>query len=65
MKAMGRKIITSERVVAITASPISLVPRSKQERGLFPLFHESKNIFENDDGIVDDDCPRPASTREA
>jgi len=45
MKAMGRKIITSERVVAITASPISLVASIEARTRSLPFSSMNRKIF--------------------
>ncbi len=57
MKATGRKITTSEVVVAMTARPISFRPSMAACRGGFAqLLHVAEDIFKHHDGVIDDDA---------
>ena len=56
MKATGRKITTSETVVAVTASEISLVPVMAASKGGRRLPRCAEDVLQHDDGVVDDDA---------
>ena len=56
MKATGRKITTSETVVAVTASEISFVPDGGLEGRPPLLLGVPEDVLQHDDGVVDDDA---------
>ena len=57
MKATGRKTAMRDSVVAMTARPISLVPRDggHVERRLALLLDVPEDVLEHDDRVVDHD----------
>jgi len=59
MNAIGRKMTTSESVVATTASAISFVaPRAASQGAHALFFHPAEDVLVHDDGVVDDDAHR-------
>ena len=57
MKPTGRKTASSDRVVAMTARPISLVPWIGRLEGRHVLlFDVAVDILQHDDGVVDHDA---------
>ena len=59
INATGRKITTSESVVAMTARPISLVASIAASNGLIALLLDvPEDVFEHHDRVVDDDADR-------
>ncbi len=64
MKATGTKMTTRLKVVAITARPISAVAARAASKGVMRFFFdEAENIFQHDDGVVDDDADHQAPAR--
>ena len=57
MKATGRKMTTSDSVVAMTASAISAVPPDAASMGVLAvLLHVAEDVLVDDHGVVDDDA---------
>jgi len=64
MKAMGRKIIHQRKSGGHHRQSDFLGGSDRSKNAVSSLlFHESKNIFENDDGIVDDDATASVNAR--
>ena len=57
MKDTGTKMTTRDRVVAMTASPMSAVASRAASNGAHPLLlDEAEDVLQHDDGVVDDDA---------